>query len=237
VAQFARTYLGTLPTTDRTDEVRAVTPAPPNEAIEAEVRAGQGQRSIVLLTYNGDIEYTRENRHALSTLQDVLSIKLREELREKRGGTYNVGVRGSTTGKPYNRYSFTVSFVCDPDRAADLLSAAKAEIDSVRSGEVTAEDVEKVQEQQRRSRETSMESNGFWVSALDQAFTSDSVEPLDILRYDNLVQSSTPETVSATANEYLQEERYYQIILYPENFEADAAEPDDEEMSSSADEK
>ncbi|WP_179862242.1 M16 family metallopeptidase [Longibacter salinarum] len=236
LAQFARTYLGTLPTIERTDEVRAVTPAPPNDVVEAEVRAGQGQRSIVLLTYNGDIEYTRENRHALTTLSDVLSIKLREELREKRGGTYNVGVRDNTTGPPYNRYSFTVSFVCDPDRAADLLAAAKAEIDSVRTGGVTADDIAKVQEQQRRSRETAMETNSFWVSALDQAFTTESVEPLDIYRYEELVSSSTPETVAQTAQSYLNENRYYQVVLYPEDFEANA-ETSDGEASTEAGEK
>jgi len=237
LAQYAQSYLGTLPTTDRADEVQAVTPAPPNDVVEAEVRAGQGQRSIVILTYNGDVEYTRENRHALTTLKDVLSIKLREELRENRGGTYNVGVRDNTSGPPYNRYSFTVSFVCDPDRAADLLAAAKAEIDSVRTGGVTADDVAKVQEQQRRSRETAMESNGFWVSALDQAFTSESVEPLDIYRYEDLVSSSSPESIAETANTYLKENRYYRIILYPENFDADAAASTDRDGASAGEDE
>ena len=229
LASYARRYLGTLPSTDREDEVRAVTPAPPDEAMEMEVRAGEGQRSIVLLTYNGDMPaYTRENRHALQTVSDVLSIKLREELRENRGGTYGVSVGANTTGKPYNRYSFTVNFLCDPDRAAELLAAAKAEIDSVRTGGVTEEDVLKVKEQQRRSRETAMETNGFWVSALSQAFTTDDVEPLDILTYDELVDSTTPTSVSETATEYLREERYYQAILYPEGFETESANASEE---------
>jgi zinc protease len=236
LASYVTRYLGTLPSTDREDEVRPVSPAPPDDAVEMEVRAGEGQRSIVLLTYNGDMtEYTRENRHALQTLSDVLSIKLREELREDRGGTYGVGVNASTTGKPYNRYSLTVNFVCDPDRAAELLAAAKAEIDSVRTGGVTEDDVLKVKEQQSRSRETAMETNGFWVSALTQAFTTDDVEPLDILTYDELVESTTPASVSETATEYLREERYYQAILYPEGFEAGSADASEESESGSSD--
>ena len=235
LASYATRYLGTLPSLDREDEVRAVTPAPPDEAVEMEVRAGEGQRSIVLLTYNGDMtEYTRENRHALQTLSDVLSIKLREELRENRGGTYGVRVGANTTGKPYNRYTLTVNFMCDPDRAAELLAAAKAEIDSVRTGGVTEDDVVKVKEQQSRSRETAMETNGFWVNALTQAFTTDDLAPLDILTYDERVQSTTPTSVSETATEYLREERYYQAILYPEGFEADAAESDEDKATEGA---
>lgn len=241
LASYVTRYLGTLPAMDREDEVRAVTPAPPDEAIEMEIRAGEGQRSIVLLTYNGDMtEYTRENRHALQTLSDVLSIKLREELRENRGGTYGVRVGANTTGKPYNRYSFTVNFLCDPDRAAELLAAAKAEIDSVRTSGVTQEDLAKVQEQQRRSRETALETNGFWVNALTQAFTTDDVEPLDILMYNELVETTTPDSVSDTATEYLREERYYQAILYPEGFEtgsADASETSGAEANAGGDSK
>jgi len=94
-----------------------------------------------------------------------------------------------------------------------------------------------VQEQQRRSRETAMESNGFWVSALDQAFTSESVEPLDIYRYEDLVSSSSPETIVETANTYLQEDRYYRIILYPENFDADASSSTDSDGASTGDDE
>lgn len=236
LASYVTRYLGTLSSTDREDEVRAVTPAPPDEAIEMEVRAGEGQRSVVLLSYNGDMpEYTRENRHALQTLSDVLSIKLREELREDRGGTYGVGVSANTTGKPYNRYSLTVNFLCDPDRAAELLAAAKAEIDSVRTGGVTEDDVLKVKEQQTRSRETAMETNGFWVSALTQAFTTEDLAPLDILTYDELVETTTPASVSETATEYLREERYYQAILYPDGFEAGSADASEESESGSTD--
>lgn len=226
LAPFVRQYLGTLPAEDGDDTVRPVTPAEPDEVVRAEVKTGQSQRSLVVLQYNGPMAYTRENRHRLSTLSEVLSIKLREELREKRSGTYGVQVQTSTTGAPYDRYNFIVLFFCEPSRAESLLQAAQAEIDSVRNGEVSADVVAKVTAKQTESRETSMEENGFWVSVLDFAYTTEGVDPLDINRYDELVESVTPESVAETAAEYLNDDRYVLGILYPENFEA-TSETDD----------
>ena len=233
LAQFVTRYLGTLPQGEGPEEAREVMPTPPNEVVRTEVKAGMGQRSTVLLSYNGPMDYTRENRHRLKSLSDVLSIKLREELRENRSGTYGVQVRDNTTGAPMNRYSFTVVFLCEPARAQELLDAAKAEIDSVRNGHVDAEDVAKVKEQQTRSRETALETNSFWVSALNTVYTTPGVEPLDVNRYDELVEQVTPESVTQTATEYLHEDRYILGILYPEGFEASEASPDDGNASGS----
>jgi len=220
LAPFVQRYLGTLPAEDGEDPVRAVTPGAPDDVVRAEVKTGQSQRSLVVLQYNGPMEYTRENRHRLSTLSEVLSIKLREELREKRSGTYGVQVQTSSTGAPYDRYNFVVLFFCEPSRAEPLLQAAQAEIDSVRNGEVSADVVAKVTAKQTESRETSLEENGFWVSALDFAYTTEGADPLDITRYDELVESVTPESVAETAAEYLNDDRYVLGILYPEDFEA-----------------
>lgn len=229
VKTLAQQYLATLPSTERTESVRDVFPDLPEAVVTKTVRAGIGQRAIVLAIYHGPLTYKRENRHALNTLKGVLEIELREELRENRSGVYNVGVSASTQGPPDAGYRFSINFVADPERAEDLLAAARAEIDSVRAGHVDPETVQSVQAQQRRSRETALESNSFWVRALDFTSTTEGEDPLDIYRHDTLVDAITPASVTETATTYLLEDRYVQGILYPEGFGA----PDEEEAGSS----
>jgi len=219
VQALARTYLGTLPGEGTTETVADKMPNPPDGVVDLTVKAGVAERSRVLLLYHGPLTYNRKTRHDLRTLKDVLSIRLRQELRENRSGVYNVGVSHSTSGPPDPRYSLSVSFVSDPARAQELTGAARAVIDSVRSGHVSAEDVEKVREQQRRSRETSLEENGFWVSALDFAYTTSGEDPMDIFRYGELVDSITPESVAETARTYLQDDRRVEATLVPEGDE------------------
>jgi zinc protease len=96
-------------------------------------------------------------------------------------------------------------------------------IDSVRSGHVSSETVAKVKEQQRRSRETSLEENSFWVSALDFTLTTPGEDPMDIFRYGELIDGVTPESVSDTAREYLLDDRMVEATLRPGSAEAGAS--------------
>ena len=231
IETLARTYLGTLPGGEGTEEVPDVLPNPPDRFVDVNVSAGIAQRSRVLLLYHGPMTYDRENRHRLRTLKDLLSIELREELRENRSGVYNVGVNHNTSGAPDPRYSLSVSFVSDPSRADELTDAARAVIDSVRSGHVSSETAAKVKEQQRRSRETSLEENSFWVSALDFTLTTPGEDPMDIFRYGELIDGVTPESVSETAREYLLDDRMVEATLRPGSAEAGASSSEAESES------
>lgn len=217
---YARTYLGTLPTADRDDTVRDVQPDLPETAVTTEVRAGMGQRSRVLMLFHGPVAYDRATRHRLQSLSDVLAIRLRKELREERSGVYGVGVRASTQGDPDPKYTLSISFTCDPDRVEELVAATKSELDAVRQGETSADDVAKVQEQQRRSRETALQTNRFWTRQLDFTYTTDGEDPAQILRYTDLVDSITQDFITETANSYLNPDRYVQAVLYPEAADA-----------------
>src|SRR5690606_41488760 len=129
-------------------------------------RKGIGQRSQVILLLHGPLDYSREARHRLRSLADVLDIVLREELREALGGTYGVNVGASANDEPDSTYSFTISFTAAPERVDEMVAAVFAQIDSLKAHGPEAETVEKVREQQRRERETAMETNPFWVSVL-----------------------------------------------------------------------
>ncbi|HEX7069895.1 MAG TPA: insulinase family protein, partial [Rhodothermales bacterium] len=221
--RLAQTYLGTLPSANGEEAWRDVYPDLAEGVVERTLYKGLGDRSQVTLVFTGDLEYNKENRHRLRSLDEVLTILLREALREDLGGTYGVGVGASPTDSPEERYTFTISFSSDPDRADELLGAVWATIDSVKAFGPPADDLEKVKEQQRRSRQTDLETNPFWVSVLDFYYSHEN-EPLsDVNAYLRMTEELTVEEMQQAARDFLREDSYVKVVLYPENYASGAS--------------
>ncbi|MFQ5569439.1 MAG: M16 family metallopeptidase [Rhodothermales bacterium] len=216
--ELARTYLGTLPATPREETWRDVSPDLPTDVVAKTVKKGQEPQSQVVLIFHGPFVYDREHRHRLRSLEGVLDIKLREELREERAGIYSAAVQSSASSIPDSTYQFTIFFGCDPERAEELIEAVFAEIEEVKGDEVLDDYVAKVQEQQRRQRETSLEQNGFWVGTLDFYYSHPNEDLLDVLRYDELIDSLTGDDIRQAARRYFDADRYVKVVLYPEHF-------------------
>lgn len=212
---LAQTYLGTLPTTGREEAWRDVAPDLPEGVVEKEAFKGEDQQSQVALVFNGPFDYTRENRHLLRSLEGVVNIKLREELREERAGVYSTAVQSSTTDRPDETYQFIVFFGCAPDRVEELVDAVFAEIDELKNEGISADYLDKVKEQQRRERETNLEENSFWVGTLDFYYTHTDENILDILSYGDLIDTIDEKDIQAAARQYLNADRFVKVVLYP----------------------
>src|SRR5690606_30862119 len=138
----------------------------PDGVVSRVVKKGTDPQSRVSLTFHGPFEYTRQNRFAIRMMASVLNIKLREELREDRGGVYGVSVGASTTDRPDPRYQLRIGFGCDPARVAELKTAVMEQINWVKNAEDLEKYLSKVREQERRSFESSLRENSFWLSTI-----------------------------------------------------------------------
>jgi len=220
---LAQTYLGTLPATPREETWRDVGPDLPDGVVEKAAYKGQEPQSQVALVFHGPFDYNRLNRHRLRALEGVLDIKLREELREERAGIYSASVQSSSSDTPDPTYTLSVYFGCDPKRAEELIQAIFDEMDTVKGDDNLDEYIDKVQEQQRRQRETSLEQNGFWLGTLDFYYEHPDEDLLDVLRYEELIDSLTADDIRQAAREYLRNDRYVQVVLYPASDAEDTA--------------
>jgi zinc protease len=211
---LVRQYIASLPSRGRKETWQDRGIRAPGGAIRKEVRRGIEPKSSTRTIYTGDFEWSTQNRYELSSLASVLRIKLRESLREEKGGTYGVGASGSPIGRPKPEYRFVISFGCSPDRVDELLGVADAVVDSVRNVGVGPEYVAKVQEIQRREREVDMQTNRFWLGNLSFLY-SYGEDPKQILTYTRMVDGLSAGAVRAAANRYLNPERKARFILYP----------------------
>jgi zinc protease len=207
IRPFIQTYLGGLPSTRREETWQDIGIEPPTGVVRKVVYKGIEPKSQTQIVFTGPFEWNRQNRYEMTAMIDVLRINLREVLREDMGGTYGVRVSSSTNRDPRERYSVSIAFGTDPDRLEELVEAVFVQIDSLKQFGPAQEDVDKVKEQQRRSRETSLRRNGYWLAQL--------------VAYDRyeLVDALEPEMVQSTAERYLNTDNYVQVTLFPEKQE------------------
>ena len=213
---LAQTYLGSLPALNRNETWRDMSPRLPEGALSKTVRKGIADQSQVLLMFHGPMEYSRLTRHRLRSMVEVLSIKLREELREAMGGVYSVSAQPSISERPEPSYQISVNFTCDPQRVDELVTAVMAQIDTLKTEGATEDELGKIKEQQRRTRETQKETNSFWLSVIDFYATRYNEDMLDILTYEQMIDSITSEDVKEAAQLYFNPDRFVKAVLMPE---------------------
>ena len=208
-------WIGGLPTTGRQETWRDLGIGPPDGTIEKTVRRGIEPRSQTLLVFTGPADYTAENRYRISSLADVMDIRLRETLREDLGGTYGAGVGGSISRAPEERYLFQIGFGSEPERLDELVAATFAEIERLQTEGPDSATVAKVQETQRREYETSLEQNAFWLGQLVRA-AREGTDPTAVLGFLERVDTLTPAMIREAAARYLTRDEYIRISLRPE---------------------
>lgn len=214
IQPLAERYLGALPNLGRVENWRDLGIDPPPGTIETTVYKGLEPQSRTQIIFAGEAEYSLEEANAISAMADVLDIRLRELLREDLGGTYGVGVRGSLSYRPDEEYRFTISFGSAPERADELSAVAFEEIERLKTEGPDAETVDKVRETQRRSKETSLLENRYWLSQL-AAFERAGRDLSTIPSYER-IESWTAEQVRQAAIRYLRTDRYARFVLLPE---------------------
>lgn len=208
-------YLGCLPVVPGREKWKNVTYHFPKGVIHKELHKGLEPKGRSVLVFTGPAVWGLRERMILSSLTDVLRIKLRERLREDKGGTYGVGVYGSLYHYPLQRYKITIDFGADPRRIDELQKTLFAQIDSLRNFGVEASYMQKVRETDLRSFETNRRENRFWLYSLYGAWIN-SLKMDTILDYPENVKNITAGDIRAAAKKYLNMQNYIRLDLYPE---------------------
>ncbi|HWL39315.1 MAG TPA: insulinase family protein [Gemmatimonadaceae bacterium] len=208
-------WLGSLPSTGRKETWRDTGIRPPTGVVERVVRKGVEQKARTALIFTGPFEYTRANRYHLSALAELLTIRLREALRENLGGTYGVSVGASASREPIPAYSFSIGFGSSPERLEALTAAALVQIDSVKRFGVSDDYVTKVRQAGLRGRETALKQNQYWLSQIS-SFDQVGWPLAQIPDADKLIMSLTSADLQRAAARYLRTDNYVRVSLYPD---------------------
>ena len=218
IKDLAQRYLGALPGGGREETWRTVAPVTLSGVDERTVVKGQEEQSIVQLVFTGPFTPTRASAVEMEALEGLLSIRLRDELREARSGTYVPFVSSNLSLAPGPEYTVWIGFSADPQRVDELVEALFAQVTDLQANGPSSEELAKVQEQLRRNREEDLADNNFWLWTIEQVFTTPGQNPEDILAYGDLLASLQPADVQAAAQRFLPQDRYARVTLFPEGY-------------------
>ena len=206
-------YIGALPCNGRVEKIEKTT---------VETRTGvyrnnfknkmenpTGTENII---YSGKIDPSRKNRIVMSFLNQVLNIVYTEEVREKEGGTYGVGVRGSISKYPEGEYSLLVNFNMSPERREELAAIIVREFEKIAAQGPAAEHVEKVRSYMLKSFEESQKKNGAWMNWL-YSYYFDGED--NYSGYEELIKGITAEDIRLLAKYILDQGNFIEVSMTP----------------------
>ncbi len=212
---FVEKYLGALPSLKRNETWRDINVKPIESKIEKVVKKGIEQKSTVGIAFPGPFEWSRENEYLMESLMDVLNIRLREVVREDKGGTYGVSVYHQFYRIPTSKVTITINFGCDPKRVDELTKTVFTVIDSLKQFGTSPETLTKVKETQKRQREIKLKQNRFWVGVVSN-YIMNNEDPQEMMDYNSWVEKLTNEDIKGYANKYLDENKFVKVVLLPE---------------------
>ena len=212
--QLSTLYLATLPGTGKKEKYVDLDIQPPKGLVTRVVRRGVEPKSLVQLVFTGPYKDSYKNRFDFTMMTAVLDIKLREILREEKGGVYGVDISGAPTLLPKPGYSINIGFGCDPDRVDELIGETMAQIDSLQRYPLPAIYVEKVKAQKTREREIQLKQNSWWLGILQNSYLLN-IDPGQVLDYDESLEKWKAADFQKSVKTYFTGNRVL-VILKPE---------------------
>lgn len=213
---FVQTYLASLPKLNRKEKGKDVGDDAKRGQINVEVKKGLEAKSTVRLSFYGDAKWSISERSVLRAAVNVLSIRLREVLREDKGGVYGVGVSGDLSREPKETFSCNVSFTCSPDNVADLTRAVLDEIKDLQANGPSKDNLEKVRETLLRNYERGLKEDNFWLSNL-AFYRENKLAFSKILKSPDRAKALTVEKVRAASKLYFSSNNLLNARLLPES--------------------
>ena len=204
-------YLGGLPSINRTEKFRDVSP---------DIRKGQYEnnftrkmetaKSTVFMLATGECEYNQKNVIMMSMLGQLLNILYTQTVREDAGGTYGVGCSGSLNKYPDEEGTFQIYFDTDPSRRAQMVELIDKGINDFIANGPKAEDLDKVKKYMTKTFQQNQKENGYWMGLLYGVLW----ENVDMREgYENTVNGITIEDLKKFAKDFFGQKNMIEVSM------------------------
>ncbi|MGC9311605.1 MAG: M16 family metallopeptidase [Sediminispirochaetaceae bacterium] len=217
IRDLSARYLGSIPARPA-EEWRDTGVRYTDEAQSAVVNSGIEEKSSVVRLYPGDYTWSLEENTALSGLEQLLDIRLREEVREEAGGTYSVGVSISTSRYPEDDYLLTINFSTDPARVEELSGIIETELRSLQESAVDESYLEKIRSILTKSLEDARQTNEYWLGTIGR-IEQYGLDPAEVFAEEERIRGLTAEGLREAAARYISGAVLVEAVLYPAEYQ------------------
>jgi zinc protease len=218
-------YLGGLPKVSREETWVDNNVRPPQGMVEREIKRDMKvPKGTVNINYTGTFDYDDvQARMNLSALCDILDVRFVETIREEESGTYGAAVYESMRKYPYENYSVTIFFDCDPQNTGRLKEIVYKEIGKLKTEGPTDKDLNGVKENKLKVHQENLRQNNYWLNLIKNKdyYQSDLSEYLD---FEDYVNKMTRESMKSAAQLFFGD-NIVEGVLLPVNMEDNTANP------------
>ncbi len=207
-------YIGSIPASKKPMTFADDKAYPVKGEVTEDFRTPMQQPKVsVNYTFTGDMDYSLENKAALSFLTQALNSRYLVSIREEKGGTYGVQVYGSTDWIPRETYTMTIAFDTNAEMADELCEIILKELRTIAEEGPLTEDIEKHREFMLKNWKNSLDENGPWMQYLQAKYGSG----LDYLAgQEQAIRSLTNADVQALAKKILDDGNMVKVVMRPE---------------------
>lgn len=218
-------YLGGLPKVNRDETWVDNNVRPPLGKVTREIkREMKVPKGTVNINYSGTFDYDDfQSRLNLSSLCDILDVRYVETIREEQSGTYGAAVYESMDKYPYEGYTVTITFDCDPGNVDKLKGIVYEEIEKLKTEGPTDKDLHGVKENKIKVHQENLRQNNYWLNIMKNKDYYQS-DPNNYMDYDEYVNQMTRESMKAAAQKFFGE-NIVEVVLLPQNIEDNTVNP------------
>jgi zinc protease len=213
-------YLGSLPAKNRKENWKDVGVYAPKTAQNVPLVKGLAPQSNVIIAFPKDEEWTRDKALHVDAMVGVLNIMVRENLREDKGGVYSPFVGGGLSRDPHGSSQVIVFFQCAPEDVEKLVQAVKDEVKSLQTKGPSEDNMAKVKETRRRTYETNIKRNNFWVQVLNDSYQHGE-SPLKVFETEKRIEALKLSDVQNAAKSIIDLDKAVIVTVKPEKTTSD----------------
>ncbi len=208
-------YVGSLPSTGvKTSAFKDVGLHFPEKSDREKVEIGREPRGQTVISFFADPSSDPIEQENISAATTILDIVLRDILREDLGQTYTVQVGLSQALPQRGAGHVQIRFGAAPENLDAMTARVMQEVAKLQKEGPTEDLTNRAKESARRTYETSLRQNGYWMGRL-QSVTLLGLNPSDILTRQARIDAVTPKSVQAVFQKYFPADRSTIVTLVP----------------------
>lgn len=209
------TYLGGLKSKNKKESFEDVKIRKPrglaNTIFQRDMQIKKASNFIL---YSGHLPYTLNNRTAMTAIGNILNMRYLESIREKEGGSYGVGVRGSASNTPIHEGVVLMQFDTDPEKQKRLMSIIHQEVNEIVKNGPRADDLQKVKENMLKKYSEDLRENNWWQSTV-VTYYQDNLNLVE--DYTASVNALTSATIQETLRKIVEQGNVLEVVMLPQD--------------------
>lgn len=215
VKPLVEKYIGSLSSTNRKENWKDNNVRGPKGKTVKEIELQlETPKSTVITSFSKDMKYSVHNNICNNILKGILDLRYTENIREKEGGTYGVSVQSGSVREPYQNYSMSMSFDCDPEKANHLKSLIYAETEKLIKEGPTAAELDKVTKSILKNNEQSKQHNSYWLNVIYSYYLT-GINSADPKNSEEILEKMTPKDIQKFAKSLFTGADVVDIIFKP----------------------